>query len=207
MTVLFTVGHSTHSADRLRELLLAHDVSAVADVRSSPYSRMNPQFNRETLRDDLRRCSKGIAYVFLGAELGARTDDRSCYVDGKVQYDRLAQTALFKAGLDRVLRGALEHRVALLCAEKDPLTCHRCILVSRELVSRGASVRHILSDATLESHEDALHRLLLELGLHERDLFLDGDDLVAEAYRRRGEEIAYVGKVTAEGEPLRRTAR
>jgi uncharacterized protein (DUF488 family) len=205
MALIFSVGHSTHPADQLLRLLLAHDISAVADVRSSPYSRMNPQFNRETLRGDLR--SKRIAYVFLGAELGARTDDRSCYVDGKVQYDRLGRTALFQSGLDRVLQGALKHRIALLCAEKDPLTCHRCILVARQLISRGASVRHILADATVEDHEDALHRLLREVGLQERDLFRGRDDLIAEAYRRREDEIAYVEKAPAQGELLRRAAR
>jgi uncharacterized protein (DUF488 family) len=205
MTVIFTVGHSTHPADRLRQLLLAHEVSAVADVRSSPYSRMNPQFNRENLREDLR--SSRIAYVFLGAELGARTEDRSCYVDGKVQYDRLGHTALFQSGLERVLTGALKHRIALLCAEKDPLTCHRCILVARQPVSRGASVRHVLSDAKIETHDDALHRLLRELGLQERDLFRGREDLLTEAYRIRGEEIAYVEKAPAEGEPLRRATR
>jgi uncharacterized protein (DUF488 family) len=205
MSVIFTVGHSTHTADRLRQLLLAHDISAVADVRSSPYSRMNPHFNRENLREDLR--AKRIAYVFLGAELGARTDDRSCYVHGKVQYERLGQTKLFQAGLDRVLTGAFKHRIALLCAEKDPLTCHRCILVARQLVSRGASVRHILSDATIETHEDALKRLVLELGLQQHDLFRAREDLIPEAYRLRGEEIAYVDKGSAKEEPLRRAAR
>jgi uncharacterized protein (DUF488 family) len=205
MAMIFSVGHSTHSAQRFRQLLLEHEISAVADVRSGPYSRMNPQFNREVLRDDLR--SSKIAYVFLGTELGARADDRGCYVDSKVKYDRLAKTMLFQSGLDRVLTGALKHRIALLCAEKDPLTCHRCILVARELVVRGASVRHILSDATIETQDEALHRLLSELGLQERDLFRSREELIAEAYRLRGEQIAYVDKAPADQDPLRREVR
>jgi len=195
-TTIFTVGHSTHSADQLRELLLRNGITAVADVRSMPFSRHNPQFNQPTLQADLK--DAGIAYVFLGRELGARTEDQSCYVDGKVQYDRLAQTAPFQEGLDRVARGSIEYRIALMCAEKDPLTCHRTILVCRHLAARGIDVQHILADGRLESHEDAMARLLLELGMTAGDLFRSRDDLLREAYARRGDQIAYVEKVPSE---------
>lgn len=200
---VFTVGHSKHSAEQFRDLLMEHKVTAVADVRSSPYSRFNPQFNREKLRADLK--GSRVAYVFLGEELGARSKDPNCYVGGKVQYDRLAQTALFQHGLDRVGRGAQKHRIALMCAEKDPLTCHRCILVSRHLVARQIDVQHILADGRLESHAEALARLLRELQLPE--LFRARDEMVGEAYRVRGDEIAYVEKETTESEPLRSVAR
>lgn len=191
MTTIFTVGHSTHSADKFRELLLRNSIDAVADVRSMPFSRLNPQFNRETLQSNLKR--SGIAYVFLGRELGARTEDRSCYREGKVQYDLLARTALFQEGLDRVCRGAQDRRIALLCAEKDPLTCHRCILVARYLIDRGLDVQHILGDGRLESHSAALKRLVTELQLAQDELFQRrSGDLVAQAYRLRGDRIAYV---------------
>lgn len=195
-TTIFTVGHSTHSAEKLRELLLRNGITAVADVRSTPFSRHNPQFNQQTLQADLKRA--GIAYVFLGRELGARTDDSSCYVEGKVQYDRLAQTAPFQAGLERVARGSAEHRIALLCAEKDPLTCHRTILVCRHLAARGIDVQHILADGCLESHDAAMTRLLAELGMAEGDLFRSREDLIREAYARRGDQIAYVERSPAE---------
>jgi uncharacterized protein (DUF488 family) len=196
---VFTIGHSTQPADAFRSLLSQHQITAVADVRSSPYSRLNPQFNREELRDDLKRGR--IAYVFLGEELGARSQDPACYLDGKVQYARLAQTRLFHQGLDRVVDGAQRYRVALLCAEKDPLTCHRCILVARHLLPRQLDVQHILIDGRLESHSEALARLLRELRLQERELFRGGDELIEEAYRLRGEEIAYVEKDATAGEP------
>lgn len=205
MIEVFTVGHSNHGAEHFRKLLRAHDVSAVADVRSSPYSRMSPQFNREILRRDLRAMK--VSYVFLGVELGARTNDQNCYVDGKVQYDRLSQTAVFEAGIERVLAGACKHRIALLCAEKDPLTCHRCILVARQLESRGASVKHILSDGNLETQDESLDRLLRVLGIQERDLFRRREELLSDAYRIRGEQIAYVGKMPTSERPLRRAAR
>src|SRR5690242_12243720 len=105
--IVYTIGHSTHPLDRFIALLKRHEITAIADIRSKPYSRMNPQFNREELRVALR--TEGITYVFLGKELGARTDDPSCYHEGKVQYDRLARTDLFQQGLERVREGAQKY--------------------------------------------------------------------------------------------------
>jgi uncharacterized protein (DUF488 family) len=188
---VFTVGHSTHPASKFFELLRYHAITAIADVRSQPYSRVNPQFNREVLRASLK--DLGMSYVFLGRELGARSDDRSCYLGGKVQYDRLAQTALFQDGIARIEQGISNHRIALMCAEKDPLACHRSILVCRHLVQREIDVQHILADGRLESHEAALARLLSELDI-QQDLFRSRSEVLNDAYARRGEQIAYVAK-------------
>ena len=190
---VYTIGHSTHPTERIIELLNLHEITAVADVRSHPYSRFNPQFNRENLRAALK--AAGISYVFLGRELGARTDDRSCYVDGTVQYDRLAGTKLFQKGLMRVAEGVRGHRVALLCAEKDPLTCHRSILICRHLAALGVGAQHILDDGRIESHDQSLSRLLAELGLAGGDLFRTRDELIIEAYERRGRQIAYTERM------------
>ena len=135
-TKIFTIGHSTHEFKRFVALLKHHGIGAVADVRSTPYSRWQPQFNREELTDALKK--HGISYVFMGKELGARSDDPDCYDQGRVQYRRLAGTELFRSGIDRVLDGAHRMSIALMCAEKDPLECHRTILVARELVSSGS---------------------------------------------------------------------
>jgi uncharacterized protein (DUF488 family) len=198
--LIFTVGHSTHSTQKLLDLLRRNGITAIADVRSQPYSRMNPQFNREPLKDALK--AVGISYAFLGRELGARTDDRNCYVDGKVQYDRLAKTAAFQHGLTRVINGTSRYRIALLCAERDPLTCHRTILVVRHLVVRGLRAAHILGDGRLEQHDDALDRLLNEVGLSEQDFFKPRQELVDEAYARRESEIAYVEKPNPTDDPV-----
>ncbi len=186
---VYTIGHSNYSIEKFIELLTAHNVTAVADVRSHPYSCFTPQFNRERLRADLRTAE--IGYVFLGLELGARADDPNCYVDGKVQYDLLARTHLFQKGLSRLVQGANSHRIALMCAERDPLTCHRAILVCRHLGALGIGSKHILGDGQVESHAAALSRLLAELGLVENDLFRSRDEVVLEAYDRRGKQIAY----------------
>ncbi len=187
---IYTIGHSTHSSEKLIHLLVSHGVTAVADVRSQPYSRMNPQFNKDKLRADLK--ATGIAYVFLGRELGARTEDPNCYVGGKVQYDRLARTDLFLQGVERILTGINTHQVSLLCAEKDPLLCHRTILIGRYLVTRGARLMHILATGALESHDSAMSRLLRELGINDTDLLRSYPEILEEAYLRRANEIAYV---------------
>lgn len=187
---VYTIGHSHHSAEQFLALLQQHQVTAIGDVRSSPYSRFCPQFNREALQATLRQ--QGIAYVFLGKELGARSDNDSCYLDRQVQYDLLARTDLFQEGLRRVLAGAQKYRIALMCAEKDPLTCHRTILVCRHLRERGVSIAHILEDGTLESHDAALGRLLAEEGMAAEDLFQTREEILAEAYQQRGQRIAYV---------------
>lgn len=128
MRYLYTIGHSNHEIETFINLLKSHNISAVCDVRSAPYSRYAPQFNYEAIREELRR--KGIQYVYLGKELGPRSDDPDCYEDGKVEYGRLAQTDIFQEGLKRVNKGVQSFRVALMCAEKDPANCHRTILVA-----------------------------------------------------------------------------
>lgn len=186
---VYTIGHSTHAIERFLMLLQQHAVSAVADVRSSPYSRVNPQFNREPLKQALKDVD--ITYVFLGKELGARSEDPACYKDNKVSYERLAATTEFQAGLERVKEGASRFRLALMCAEKEPLDCHRTILVSRHLRELGLPVRHILADGSVEDHEGAMVRLVRKLGLPENDMFRSAEEIQQEAYDLQGERIAY----------------
>ena len=187
---VMTVGHSTHSLDEFVALLRKHEVTAVADVRSNPFSRYMPHFNQGSLRTALPK--RGIQYAFLGRELGARSSDRDCYVDGRVQYARLARTALFREGINRVLSGAKSERVALMCAEKDPLDCHRTLLVARSLVDESVDVDHILADGSAESHHEAMFRLLEKLGMQQTSLLHSTDDLIQEALAKQEQRIAYV---------------
>ncbi len=198
---VFTIGHSTHPQANFIELLQRHGITALCDVRSKPYSRTNPQFNREELKRSLREC--GIRYVFLGKELGARSDDPACYEHGKVQYDRLASTDLFRHGIERVQEGMKGYRLALMCAEKEPLECHRTILVARHLAALGINVEHIHADGRLESHTAALSRLARMHNLLEDDMFRSREELLADAYHRQEERIAYD---TSHGDALRSVA-
>lgn len=190
LTTIYTVGHSNHPIEKFMGLLIANRITAIADVRSQPFSRRNPQFNKDRLAAALAQ--SGIAYVFLGKELGARSEDPSCYEDGRVQYPRLAQSPAFKAGIERVFSGAQKYRLALMCAEKEPLDCHRTLLVSRALEQLGVPMAHILADASVEPQEKTMARLIHMVGLSKDDMFLAHADLVAQACQLREQRIAYV---------------
>ena len=187
---IFTSGHSTHSIDEFLALLTRHGITALADVRSQPYGRL-AHFNRENLSASLK--DAGIEYVFLGRELGARREEPECYENGVAIYERIVKMPAFQEGLVRLRRGAEKFRLAMMCAEKEPLTCHRGILISRCLKDLGMHVVHILADGTLEDHAFAERRLVRELHLG-RTLFepdLTESDLIRRAYDQRGREIAY----------------
>jgi len=190
--MIFTIGHSTHPIERFVTLLQRHGIMLVADVRSSPYSRFNPQFNRERLRTALQ--DAGIRYLFLGKELGARSKNPECYENHRVSYERLANTQLFKDGLQQLQAKQMTHTVALMCAEKEPLNCHRTILVARHLEEAGISVTHILDDGRSESHASAMSRLQQQLKLPQHDMFRSDAELVQEAYQIQAQRIAYIDK-------------
>lgn len=198
---IFTIGHSTHPFNRFIPLLKQHSITALCDIRSNPYSRVNPQFNREILKQKLKQ--NGIAYVFLGKELGARSEDPACYVHGKVQYDLLARTELFQKGIDRILEGMKQFRLVLMCAERDPIECHRTILVARRLDALGFPIEHILGDGSLENHGHALGRLLRQLKVPGFDMFRSEKEVIEDAYRIQADRIAYKedGKSTNHTKP------
>jgi uncharacterized protein (DUF488 family) len=187
---LFTIGHSTHSLEDFLGLLKRHGITTIVDVRSQPYSRID-YFCKDALTAVLKAAR--IEYVFLGRELGARRDERACYEGGQAIYERVADLPAFREGLVRLDRCAQEQVAAVLCAEKEPLDCHRTILVCRHLRGRGLRIRHILADGTLESHEETEKRLLklmkIEASLFEPEV--TERDLIERAYEARGREIAY----------------
>lgn len=187
--MLYTIGHSNHDIATFIGLLKQHGVSALCDVRSHPYSRFVPQYSREALKAAI--VNSGIAYVFLGKELGARSENPSCYRQGKVQYDRLAQEPQFAEGLQRVRQGIDRYCLALMCAEKDPIDCHRALLVARRLHESGLAVSHIRVDGTLESQQELESRLLALCKLPEGDMFKGREEFLSEAYLIQGERVAY----------------
>jgi uncharacterized protein (DUF488 family) len=193
MKQLFTIGHSNHSFDHFLELLAAYRVSAVADVRSSPYSKYSPQFSKDMLERALRNAN--IDYVFLCGELGARRSEGSCYVDGQAKYDRVAQLPAFRRGIERVIEEIERYIVALMCSESDPITCHRTILVCRELkkICPDLQITHILGDGTEES-QDTSEKRLVKLHKLQPELFgnlTSMSGLVEKAYDLQAEKIAY----------------
>ena len=186
---IFSIGHSNHTIDKFLSLLAKSEINMVVDVRSAPFSRMFPQFNQETLKKSLNENS--IGYLFLGDQIGGRSNDPDDYLDGQVVYKALAQKEAFKAGVERLKEGSTKYRIALLCSEKEPLDCHRTLLVSEALANSDIPVGHIHADGTVEAHEDALARLLTLHNLSSPDLFSDDKDRVQEALTLQEKKIAY----------------
>lgn len=187
---IYTIGHSDHRIERFLVLLARHHIDAVADVRSSPRSSFNPQYNRDELSESLGAAE--IPYVFMGEELGARRREKECFVHGKARYDLIAKLPAFNEGLRRLNDGASRYRIALLCAEKDPLTCHRAVLICRHLRPLDLTISHIRHDGQLESHAELENRMLKAVKVDGKDLLHSHDEAVEHAYDLLGEKIAYV---------------
>jgi uncharacterized protein (DUF488 family) len=187
--MILTVGHSNHPIENFLVLLKDAGVTAIADVRSFPMSRHAPQFNKDALNEALS--AHGISYRYLGDALGGRPRDRAFYCDGVVDYDKLAASENFQAGLDQVIEVGAEHRVALLCTERDPLHCHRCLLVARRLAERGCDIGHVLVSGEIASQRATEDRLLAMEGLGADDLFSRASRL-ADAYRARRPRVSSV---------------
>lgn len=197
---VLTIGHSTLPYEQFLQALRRANVTAVADVRSAPYSRQLPQFNRESLSNELR--TDGIAYVFLGNELGGRPSGHQFYCDGVADYERMSRAGEFGKGLERVLDGAKKYRIALMCSERDPLDCHRSLLVGRALANRGIRVGHILDNGEVVS-QGKLEDELLELsGRDTEDLFASRAERLAAAYRERARRVAFAEPRSDPGGPV-----
>ena len=187
-TVL-TLGHSNLPWPEFLELLQASEVACIVDVRSMPASRRYPQFNRNAFECALAEA--GIGYRFLGDRLGGRPKDTVCYAGGAVDYASVAATSAFREGLDELAGMARSRRCCLLCAERDPLDCHRAILVARHLAPKGFSISHIHGDGRIETQSEFEKRLI---DADEAPLLADVEDgraLLQLAYNRRGRRIAF----------------
>lgn len=157
-TTVLTIGHSNRASDAFIKLLRLHDIAVLADVRSVPFSRFNPQFNRETLANSLY--DAGIDYMYLGDVLGGRLPSDQGPIDRYNGYADLSRTVAFNKGLSSLVDTAANAVTTIMCAEHDPLNCHRTYLVSQALARINVDVAHILKSGQLESHRHVLDRLL-----------------------------------------------
>jgi uncharacterized protein (DUF488 family) len=186
---VFTIGHSNHPFAHFLDLLRRHNIEAVADVRSRPYSRFVPHFSKDRLQRLLQ--DEGIDYLYFGAELGGKPpsgeapafsgstrspDRRAAGSDpgrGPVTYRSRIEQPEFRRGIDRLLEAVRARRVALMCRERDPLDCHRLHLICRHLAPTGLGILHILPDGEVEAQAGTERRLLERGGSGELPLFQD----------------------------------
>ena len=189
--LIHTIGHSNLSAESLVGMLKQRGITQVIDVRSTPYSRYVPQFNQNNIRLTLERNSTN--YTHMGDALGGRPqDDRLYNRDGRANYELMAQEKTFQDGVRQVEQMAENSHVALMCTEADPLRCHRTLLVSQELASRGMNIIHLMRDDQQESHEETMEKLLaLWKLLPDKDAGMTRRQLIEEAVRNQAAKVAY----------------
>jgi uncharacterized protein (DUF488 family) len=150
---LFTVGHSNQPQDLFIDRIKKLGIQVLVDVRSYPYSKFVPHFDREELCQ--RVTNSGLRYLFMGKELGGRPDEERFYdEENRVLYYRLAESATFLSGIDRLEKGLQKFQVAIMCSEEDPSVCHRHLLVGRVLSERGIDVRHLRGDGSIQVNID-----------------------------------------------------
>jgi uncharacterized protein (DUF488 family) len=195
---LLTIGHSNIPIDRFVALLQQAGATALADVRSVPASRRFPWFSKNNLARNL--AGEGIDYAAMGDVLGGRPRDGRLYREGVADYEAMAKEPQYQDALARLMAQTGRSRVCLTCAEREPLDCHRCLLVARSLAERGVAVGHILHDGAIEPHSDTERRLLALAG-EGCDLFAHGQrERLAAAYRSRAHAVAYRRK---ENDPMK----
>ena len=191
---IYTIGHSTQPIESFVDLLQQHEIGFVIDVRSTPYSRRVPHFNREPLRAFLQR--EGIRYGHMPQEFGARHEDPDLLdAEQRVDFDRVRASEPFRRGVARLKEGVRQgHRITLMCAEADPFDCHRFTMISYQLVREGFTVQHILRDGQLLDNSVLEQRMIERYGFAagQPELFsAAGEAPLEQAYRRRGREVAY----------------
>ena len=156
---LYTIGHSNHTAAKLLSLLDPHDITLLVDIRSTPYSRHLPHFNRETFQAFL--ASHGIQYIHMGDTLGGRpTDPRLYDAQGQVSYAAVRQTPAFQTAVNHLLEISSTTPTVLLCAEGDPLTCHRTLMVTADLETKGTDALHITRTGATTPHRQLIDALM-----------------------------------------------
>lgn len=195
MKTIFTIGHSNHPIEFFLELLREFDIDVVVDVRSTPASAYSPQFNQRVLEYDLKE--EGIQYMHMPEEFGARhTSPGLLDKNGQVDFDKVQQTPAFNKGVERLKEGAQKgYNIALMCAEANPLECHRFAMISAYLARNGYEIHHILKNHTLVKHEDMEEELLgkYEKKLPKTNLFetVTRADQLKRAYKLQNADIGY----------------
>lgn len=198
MGELFTIGHSKYSMNYFIGLLNKYRIDYLLDVRSIPYSKYAEQYNKENISKELN--SVNIQYSFMGKCFGARPQNIELYSDeGYLDFERVRESQDFNKGIENVILGLNRgHRIALMCTEKEPIDCHRAILVARTFEMRMIYAKHILSNGKILTQQQLDEQLLQkyfpdrrQLSLFTYEKQLSEEEYLTEAYKKRNVEIGY----------------
>lgn len=196
---IFTIGHSNYSVDRLVDMLKYYNINCVVDIRGTPYSKYNIQYNKETIKNTL--INLGYVYIYMAKEFAAKRINKVSYnKEGYSDFEKVIKEDDFLAGIDRLKNGCKKgYRIALLGAMQDPIRCHRSILVGRELIKQGFLVKHILDDYSI-AYQDEIEENLLDKYFSDRhQLSIDNlignamtrEEMINQAYKMANKEIGY----------------
>ena len=155
---IYTIGYGSRSIAELIEVLHQHEIAYLIDVRSAPYSRYKPEFSKAPLANELEQ--HGIRYVFMGDTLGGRPDDETCYVNGKIDYEKVKAMEFYQHGIQRLHSAfSQQQSIALMCSEGKPEDCHRCKLIGATLITQNIPVIHIDENDKHLTQEQIIERL------------------------------------------------
>lgn len=185
---LYTIGYSGYNIENFISSLLELEVNAIVDVRSSPFSKTFPDFNKDKIYKYLRRYN--IYYIPMAEELGARPNNRAVYTDNQVDFLKMSESSSFLNGCYRIKEGLVNYTICLMCSELDPLTCHRSILISHNFKKMfpKTNIFHIMPN-NVESNNEMEERLLSITKCGQ--LSLTGEDPIDKAYLKQSKKIAY----------------
>lgn len=196
---IYTIGHSNYTMERLIDMLEYYNINCVVDIRGTPYSKYNIQFDKETIRYTLTNA--GFVYIYMGKELAAKRIRKNSYNnEGYSNFEEVIKEEEFKRGVERLKNGCEKgYKIILLGAMQDPIRCHRSILVGRELVKNDFDVKHILYDYSIVTQDD-IEEMLLNKYFSNRNQItiedltgnsLNNEEMINEGYKLANREIGY----------------
>lgn len=196
---IFAIGHSNYPYDKLIEMIKRYGIDCVVDIRETPYSKYNTQYNREALRESLK--SSGFTYVYMGHEFGAKRQTKESYNDdGYADFKKVIKEELFLKGIERITKGLqMGYKIVLLGAMQDPIRCHRSIMLGKYLNEKGFDVKYIMHEGNIVNQdyieEDLLNKYFSDRNQLSIDSLLGTDksreEMIEEGYKLANKEIGY----------------
>ncbi|MDO5516676.1 MAG: DUF488 domain-containing protein [Clostridium sp.] len=196
---IYTIGHSNYPLEKLVDMLKFYKIDTVVDIRGTPYSKYNVQYNKETLENSLKEL--GFKYIYMAREFAAKRVPKTSYnSEGYCDFEKAINEESFKSGIQRLKNGCEKgYRIALLGAMQDPIRCHRSILVGKELEKHDFNVHHILDDYSLASQRDIEEDLLNKYYKDRTQLTIDhllgtslsNEEMISDSYKKANREIGY----------------
>lgn len=196
---IFAIGHSNYPYDKLIDMIKKYDINCVVDIRETPYSKYNIQYNKEAFNESLR--NSGFVYIYMGKEFGAKRTNKDVYTqEGYADFEKVAKEDIFLNGIERLKKGCqMGYRIVLLGTMQEPIRCHRSILVGKVLNKEGFDVKYIMHEGNLAYQEDIEKSLLDKYFSDRKQLSIDNllgsaltrEEMIQEGYKLANKEIGY----------------